>query len=123
MEILHSEITYTSCVTYFSQATSGYNVDLKSEMSKTRKLPLKKDTRESDSSQDDAIDQWARRRKQFKDSKKCSSTGGSSINSTITEGSSEYFCIILGIFPLCVIGNMTGFSAEEIDVQFTICLC
>ncbi|XP_068031834.1 uncharacterized protein [Anomalospiza imberbis] len=61
--------------------------DLKSEMNKTRKLPLKKDTRESDSSQDDAIDQWARRRKQFKDSKKCSSTGGSSINSTITEGS------------------------------------
>ncbi|XP_027512644.1 uncharacterized protein LOC113953574 [Corapipo altera] len=61
--------------------------DLKSEMNKTRKLPLKKDTRASDSSQEDAIDQWARRRKQFKDSKKCSSTGGSSINSTITEGS------------------------------------
>ncbi|KAM6362784.1 uncharacterized protein J5M81_015809 isoform 3-T3 [Pluvialis apricaria] len=61
--------------------------DLKSEMNKTRKLPLMKDTRASDSSQEDAIDQWARRRKQFKDSKKCSSTGGSSINSTITEGS------------------------------------
>ncbi|XP_066425591.1 uncharacterized protein [Molothrus aeneus] len=61
--------------------------DLKSEMNKTRKLPLKKDARASDSSQEDAIDQWARRRKQFKDSKKCSSTGGSSINSTITEGS------------------------------------
>ncbi|NXD57393.1 PKHA5 protein, partial [Corvus moneduloides] len=61
--------------------------DLKSEMNKTRKLPLKKDTRASDSSQEDAIDQWARKRKQFKDSKKCSSTGGSSINSTITEGS------------------------------------
>ncbi|KAJ7426233.1 hypothetical protein WISP_17863 [Willisornis vidua] len=61
--------------------------DLKSEMNKTRRLPLKKDTRASDSSQEDAIDQWARRRKQFKDSKKCSSTGGSSINSTITEGS------------------------------------
>ncbi|XP_041883997.1 uncharacterized protein LOC121664644 isoform X1 [Corvus kubaryi] len=61
--------------------------DLKSEINKTRKLPLKKDTRASDSSQEDAIDQWARRRKQFKDSKKCSSTGGSSINSTITEGS------------------------------------
>ncbi|XP_041327708.1 uncharacterized protein LOC121355912 isoform X2 [Pyrgilauda ruficollis] len=61
--------------------------DLKSEMNKTRKLPLKKDTRASDSSQEDAVDQWARRRKQFKDSKKCSSTGGSSINSTITEGS------------------------------------
>ncbi|XP_067172527.1 uncharacterized protein [Apteryx mantelli] len=61
--------------------------DLKSEMNKTRKLPLSKDTRGSDSSQEEAIDQWARRRKQFKDSKKCSSTGGSSINSTITEGS------------------------------------
>ncbi|XP_068783107.1 uncharacterized protein [Struthio camelus] len=61
--------------------------DLKSEVNKTRKLPLLKDTRASDSSQEEAIDQWARRRKQFKDSKKCSSTGGSSINSTITEGS------------------------------------
>ncbi|XP_009947684.1 PREDICTED: uncharacterized protein LOC104345057, partial [Leptosomus discolor] len=61
--------------------------DLKSEMNKTRKLPLMKDSRASDSSQEEAIDQWARRRKQFKDSKKCSSTGGSSINSTITEGS------------------------------------
>ncbi|XP_069736511.1 uncharacterized protein [Phaenicophaeus curvirostris] len=61
--------------------------DLKSEINKTRKLPLMKDSRASDSSQEDAIEQWARRRKQFKDSKKCSSTGGSSINSTITEGS------------------------------------
>ncbi|XP_010563359.1 PREDICTED: uncharacterized protein LOC104830261 [Haliaeetus leucocephalus] len=61
--------------------------DLKSEMNKTRKLPLMKDTRASDSSQEETTDQWARRRKQFKDSKKCSSTGGSSINSTITEGS------------------------------------
>lgn len=86
-------------------------------MNKTRKLPLKKDTRASDSSQEDAIDQWARRRKQFKDSKKCSSTGGSSINSTITEESSEYFT--LGIFPLCVIDIMTGFSAKEID-HFTV---
>uniref|UniRef100_A0A8C9FQB8 PKHA5 protein n=1 Tax=Pavo cristatus TaxID=9049 RepID=A0A8C9FQB8_PAVCR len=60
---------------------------LKSEMNKNRKLPVLKDTRASDSSQEEAIDQWARRRKQFKDSKKCSSTGGSSINSTITEGS------------------------------------
>uniref|UniRef100_A0A8C5X378 PH domain-containing protein n=1 Tax=Malurus cyaneus samueli TaxID=2593467 RepID=A0A8C5X378_9PASS len=86
VEILNSENAYVSCVTYSSQ-TSCFNLDLKSEMNKTRKLPLKKDTRASDSSQEDAIDQWARRRKQFKDSKKCSSTGGSSINSTITEGS------------------------------------
>uniref|UniRef100_A0A663F1R2 PDZ and pleckstrin homology domains 1 n=1 Tax=Aquila chrysaetos chrysaetos TaxID=223781 RepID=A0A663F1R2_AQUCH len=76
-----------SCLTHSSQIMSGYNLDLKSEMNKTRKLPLMKDTRASDSSQEETTDQWARRRKQFKDSKKCSSTGGSSINSTITEGS------------------------------------
>lgn len=69
---------------------SGYNLDLKSEMNKNRKTPVMKDARASDSSQEEAIDQWARRRKQFRDSKKCSSTGGSSITSTITEGSSEY---------------------------------
>uniref|UniRef100_A0A8C3C1U2 Pleckstrin homology domain-containing family A member 5 n=3 Tax=Anatinae TaxID=2068716 RepID=A0A8C3C1U2_CAIMO len=61
--------------------------DLKSEMNKNRKTPVMKDARASDSSQEEAIDQWARRRKQFRDSKKCSSTGGSSITSTITEGS------------------------------------
>ncbi|KFO95283.1 Pleckstrin homology domain-containing family A member 5, partial [Calypte anna] len=61
--------------------------DLKSEINKNRKLPSMKDTRASDSSQEEAIDQWARKRKQFKNSKKCSSAGGSSINSTITEGS------------------------------------
>lgn len=120
MEILNSKITYISCVTCYSQTTSGYNLDLKSEMNKTRKLPLKKDTRASDSSQEDAIDQWARRRKQFKDSKKCSSTGGSSMNSTITEGSSEYISLTLVIFPLCVIDITTGFSAKEIDLQFSI---
>ncbi|XP_023799355.1 uncharacterized protein LOC111940737 isoform X2 [Cyanistes caeruleus] len=70
-----------------SSSVKQISKDLKSEINETRKLPLKKDTRSSDSSQEDAIDQWARRRKQFKDSKKCSSTGGSSINSTITEGS------------------------------------
>ncbi|XP_048707340.1 uncharacterized protein LOC125637190 isoform X2 [Caretta caretta] len=61
---------------------------LKSEVNKTIKLPgepVLKDTRASDSSQEEALDRWARQRKQFKDSKKCSSTGGSSINSTITE--------------------------------------
>uniref|UniRef100_K7FFQ8 PDZ and pleckstrin homology domains 1 n=1 Tax=Pelodiscus sinensis TaxID=13735 RepID=K7FFQ8_PELSI len=59
-----------------------------SDVNKTIKLPgdpVLKDTRASDSSQEEAIDRWARQRKQFKDSKKCSSTGGSSINSTITE--------------------------------------
>uniref|UniRef100_A0A8C8S6I0 Uncharacterized protein n=1 Tax=Pelusios castaneus TaxID=367368 RepID=A0A8C8S6I0_9SAUR len=62
--------------------------DLKSEVNKTLTLPgapVFKDTRASDSSQEEAIDRWARQRKQFKDSKKYGSTGGSSINSTITE--------------------------------------
>lgn len=99
---------------------SGYNLDLKSEMNKTRKLPLMKDTRASDSSQEEAIDQWARRRKQFKDSKKCSSTGGSSINSTITEGSSEYFIPTTVLFLLHVIDTLVGFSTTEIDLWFII---
>lgn len=89
-------------------------------MNKTRKLPLMKDTRASDSSQEEAIDQWARRRKQFKDSKKCSSTGGSSINSTITEGSSEYFSPTTVLFLLHVIDTLVGFSATEIDLWFII---
>ncbi|XP_053157970.1 uncharacterized protein LOC128347416 [Hemicordylus capensis] len=45
------------------------------------------DTKGNSGSQEEATDRWARRRKQFKDSKRCSSIGGSSINSTITEGS------------------------------------
>lgn len=81
-------------------------------MNKTRKLPLMKDSRASDSSQEEAIDQWARRRKQFKDSKKCSSAGGSSI----TEGSSEY----LNLTIACVVGTLSGFSAKKIDLQFII---
>ncbi|XP_063101559.1 uncharacterized protein LOC100715200 isoform X2 [Cavia porcellus] len=43
--------------------------------------------RTSDSSQEDAVDQWARRRQQLKDQKRCSSAGGSSFASSITEGS------------------------------------
>ncbi|XP_060092551.1 uncharacterized protein LOC132570134 [Heteronotia binoei] len=46
-----------------------------------------KDIKASESSQEEATDRWAKRRKQFKDSRRCSSTGGSSIASTITEGS------------------------------------
>lgn len=107
-----------SCLTHSLQIMSGYNLDLKSEMNKTRKLPLMKDTRASDSSQEETTDQWARRRKQFKDSKKCSSTGGSSINSTITEGSSEYFSLMTIFFLLHVKDILTGFSAKEIDLQF-----
>ncbi|XP_073089342.1 NAD-capped RNA hydrolase NUDT12 isoform X3 [Manis javanica] len=44
-------------------------------------------TRVSDGSQEEATDQWARRRQQFKDGKRCSSAGGSSFASSITEGS------------------------------------
>ncbi|KAL6040366.1 hypothetical protein STEG23_033881, partial [Scotinomys teguina] len=43
--------------------------------------------RASDGSQEEAIDQWARRRQQFKDGKRCSSAGGSSVISNFTEGS------------------------------------
>nr|XP_051709554.1 uncharacterized protein LOC100359138 [Oryctolagus cuniculus] len=43
--------------------------------------------RASDGSQEEAVDQWARRRQQFKDGKRCSSAGGSSFASNITEGS------------------------------------
>ncbi|XP_074058784.1 uncharacterized protein LOC141499897 [Macrotis lagotis] len=64
--------------------------DWKWEMNKLMKLSNElpsRDARASDSSQEEAIDQWAKRRKQFKESKKCSSTGGSSFTSNITEGS------------------------------------
>ncbi|GAB1285305.1 PDZ and pleckstrin homology domains 1 [Apodemus speciosus] len=43
--------------------------------------------RASDGSQEEAIDQWARRRQRFKDGKRCSSAGGSSVVSNFTEGS------------------------------------
>ncbi|MBZ3875918.1 Pleckstrin homology domain-containing family A member 5 [Sciurus carolinensis] len=43
--------------------------------------------RASDGSQEEAIDQWARRRQQFRDGRRCNSTGGSSFTSNITEGS------------------------------------
>ncbi|XP_077203840.1 uncharacterized protein LOC143842474 [Paroedura picta] len=46
-----------------------------------------KDIKACKSSQEEATDRWAKRRKQFQDSRRCSSTGGSSIASTITEGS------------------------------------
>uniref|UniRef100_A0A6J0TR76 Pleckstrin homology domain-containing family A member 5 n=1 Tax=Pogona vitticeps TaxID=103695 RepID=A0A6J0TR76_9SAUR len=46
-----------------------------------------KDVKLGDYPQEEAIDRWAIRRKQFKNSKRCSSAGGSSINSTLTEGS------------------------------------
>ncbi|XP_031824618.1 uncharacterized protein LOC105749259 isoform X1 [Sarcophilus harrisii] len=64
--------------------------DWKLEMNKLIKLPYEvpsRDARTSDSSLEEAIDQWARRRKQYKESKKCSSSGGNSFASNITEGS------------------------------------
>ncbi|XP_027724986.1 uncharacterized protein LOC114048286 [Vombatus ursinus] len=64
--------------------------DWKWEINKLIKLSNElpsRDARASDSSQEEAIDQWAKRRKQYKESKKCSSTGGSSYASNITEGS------------------------------------
>ncbi|XP_066130053.1 uncharacterized protein [Saccopteryx bilineata] len=46
-----------------------------------------RDTRASDGSQEEATDQWARRRQQFRDGKRCSSAGRSSFASNVTEGS------------------------------------
>ncbi|XP_040841799.1 uncharacterized protein LOC121160217 [Ochotona curzoniae] len=43
--------------------------------------------RASDDSQEEAVELWARRRQQFKDGKRCSSAGGGSFTSNITEGS------------------------------------
>ncbi|XP_034955921.2 uncharacterized protein LOC118076873 [Zootoca vivipara] len=42
---------------------------------------------DASSSHEEAVDRWARRRKQFQNSKRCGSAGGSSIISSITEGS------------------------------------
>ncbi|KYO48770.1 hypothetical protein Y1Q_0004137 [Alligator mississippiensis] len=72
--------------TPMSPKTEISKTDFKLEGNTSIQIPLR-DARTSDSSQEEGIDQWARRRKMFKDSKKCGSTGGSSINSTITEGS------------------------------------
>ncbi|KAM8958276.1 uncharacterized protein AAEQ78_006426 [Lycaon pictus] len=60
------------------------------EINNLRKLSQElapRGTRASDGSQEEAIDQWARRRQQFKDGKRCSSAGESSFASNITEGS------------------------------------
>lgn len=69
-----------------------FNLDWNLEINTLLKLPQElapRGTRASDGSQDEAIDQWARRRQQFRDGKRCSSAGGSSFASNITEGSSE----------------------------------
>ncbi|XP_042307481.1 uncharacterized protein LOC121922304 [Sceloporus undulatus] len=48
---------------------------------------VSRDERADECPQEEPVDRWALRRKQFKNSKRCSSAGGSSINSTLTEGS------------------------------------
>ncbi|KAM8960259.1 uncharacterized protein RCH25_035970 [Pelodytes ibericus] len=69
--------------------------DPRSEMvSKHLKLPMDlilKETRTCESPQEEASDRWAKKRKQFKETKTCNSAGGSSIASNITEesGNSE----------------------------------
>ncbi|XP_032191496.1 uncharacterized protein LOC116586074 [Mustela erminea] len=68
------------------KALADWNLEINS----LRKLSQEwapRGTRVSDGSQEEAIDQWARRRQQFKDGKRCSSAGGSSFTSNITEGS------------------------------------
>ncbi|XP_045053600.2 uncharacterized protein [Desmodus rotundus] len=68
------------------KALKDWNLEINSVL----KLPPElapRVTRASDGSQEEAIDQWARRRQQFKDGKRCSSAGGSSFASNITEGS------------------------------------
>ncbi|KAM7242858.1 hypothetical protein CapIbe_007329 [Capra ibex] len=60
------------------------------EISSLRKLSqdlAPKGKRASDGSQEEAVEQWARRRQQFRDGKRSSSAGGSSFASNITEGS------------------------------------
>ncbi|XP_048187273.1 uncharacterized protein LOC125339958 [Perognathus longimembris pacificus] len=68
------------------KALKDNNLEISSLRKLSQELALKSG-RGSDGSQEEAIDQWARRRQQFKDSKRCNSTGGSSFASNITEGS------------------------------------
>lgn len=69
-----------------------FNVDGNLETSSLRKLSQElapKGKRASDGSQEEALEQWARRRQQFRDGKRASSAGGSSFASNVTEGSGE----------------------------------
>ncbi|XP_032259436.1 uncharacterized protein LOC116632001 [Phoca vitulina] len=70
------------------KALTDWNLEINSLRKLSQEL-APRGTRASDGSQEEAIDQWARRRQQFKDGKRCSSAGGSSFASNITEGSSE----------------------------------
>ncbi|KAK1345090.1 hypothetical protein QTO34_013795 [Cnephaeus nilssonii] len=68
------------------KAWKDWNLQINSLLKLPQELPPR-GTRASDGSQEEAIDQWARRRQQFKDGKRSSSAGGSSFASNITEGS------------------------------------
>ncbi|XP_036888062.1 uncharacterized protein LOC118977274 [Sturnira hondurensis] len=68
------------------KAVKDWNLEINSILKSPPEL-APRGTRASDGSQEEAIDQWARRRQQFKDGKRCSSAGESSFASNITEGS------------------------------------
>ncbi|XP_021086913.1 uncharacterized protein LOC101841100 isoform X2 [Mesocricetus auratus] len=68
------------------QALKDQNLESNNARKLSQELALRGE-RASDGSQEDAINQWARRRQQFKDGKRCSSVGGSSVISNFTEGS------------------------------------
>ncbi|EHB05893.1 PDZ and LIM domain protein 2 [Heterocephalus glaber] len=72
------------------KAFKDQNLEINSLRKLSQELAVR-DERVSDGSQEDAIDQWARRRQQLKDGKRCSSAGGSSFTSTISEGSTTWF--------------------------------
>ncbi|XP_045427772.1 uncharacterized protein LOC118703645 [Pipistrellus kuhlii] len=68
------------------KAWEDWNLQISSLLKSSQELPPR-GTRASDVSQEEAIDQWARRRQQFKGCKSSSSAGASSFASNITEGS------------------------------------
>ncbi|XP_051046626.1 uncharacterized protein LOC127226600 [Phodopus roborovskii] len=68
------------------KALKGQNLENNNARKLSQELAWRGE-RASDGSQEEAIDQWARRRQQFKDGKRCSSVGGSSAISNFTEGS------------------------------------
>ncbi|XP_053310280.1 uncharacterized protein LOC128472450 [Spea bombifrons] len=78
-----------------SPRKKAFKKDTRSDMfSKHLKLPkdsVLKESRGCESSQEEASDRWAKKRKQFKEMKNCNSAGGSSLTSNITEesGNSE----------------------------------
>nr|XP_016850332.1 PREDICTED: uncharacterized protein LOC107983043 [Anolis carolinensis] len=74
-------------VQHAGTALENTNITLSSEQ-------VSRDESISECIQEEPIDRWALRRKQFKNSKRGSSAGASSITSTLTEGSSKY-CVYL----------------------------